>query len=241
MIPFKIATSSPVSALRCARFVAGATLILSASMATAAPQSKLKMNGKIASTRVQTIGGVAYVPVADIAKALGQKVTPMPGGIELKTASGTYQVNGLAGKIGSIIQTPKFSFQVLSIQTTDSYPTKWMKMPETFVPDGPNDTIFIVNCRIKNTLSKAQGPLLSTGTMERTALADFEEQSYAPKDFDSRLRADYSGASMLPGSKSDFALIFSVPKTAKIKDLIFTVRDYFELGTKGTDVRISLQ
>ncbi|HEX9998108.1 MAG TPA: hypothetical protein VGB45_13285 [Abditibacterium sp.] len=222
-------------------FLALATVALSVSFAQAAPPTKLKINGKIASTRLKMVGGVAYVPVADIAKALGQKVTPMPGGLELKTASGTYQVNGLAGKIGSVIQTPKFSFQVLSVQTTDSYPSKWLKTPETFTPDGPNDTLFIVNCRITNTLSKTQGPILARHYAGNTAIADYEGESYPPKDFDSRIQANYSGASMLPGSKSDFAVIFSVPKTAKNKDLVFTVRDYVELGEKGSDVRISLQ
>ena len=224
-----------------ALLLSGALVVSNLSLAAAAPPTKLKINGKIASTRLKTIGGVAYVPVADIAKSLGQKVVPMPGGLELKAASGTYQIDGLAGKVGSLIQTPKFSFQVISVQTVDSYASAFLKTPESFAPDGPNDTLFVVNCRIKNTLSKAQGPLIARGVAGNTAIADFDGQSYPPKEFDSRIQADYSGASMLPGSKSDFAIIFSVPKTAKIKDLIFTVRDYVEMGEKGTDVRISLQ
>lgn len=237
MMPFK----TPISSSRRALVFGASSLLLSASLAGAAPQNKLVINGKVASTRLKTVGGVAYVPVADVAKALNQKVVPIAGGLKLKAASGIYQAGDLAGKIGSVIQTKKFSFQVLSVATADSYTSKWLQTPETFTADGANDTLFIVNCRIKNTLPKAQGPLIARGAVGNTAIADFEGQSYAPQEFDSRIRADYSGASMLPGSKSDFAILFSVPKTAKIKDLIFTVADYTDLGSKGTDVRVSLQ
>ena len=223
------------------RFLTFAALALGTSLVSAAPATKLKMNGKIASVKLKTIGGVAYVPVADVAKALGQKVVPMAGGLELKTASGTFQVSGLAGKIGSVIQTKKFSFQVLSVETPASYSSRYLKLPSTYTPDSPNETLFIVNCRIKNTLSKAQGPVLNPSYAGNTAIADFDGQSYAPKDYDSRLRSDFSGASMLPGSKVDLALIFSIPKTAKIKDLVFTMTEYFDPNFKGPDVRISLQ
>lgn len=207
----------------------------------AAPKAKLKLNGKIASTRVTTIGGIAYVPVADVAKALGQKVVPMTGGLEIKTPTGTMQAGNLSGKIGDVIQTKKYSFQILNYTTADTYASKYLKLPETFTPDNTDYTLLIVNCRIKNTLPKAQGPVLSHSYAGNTAITDYDGQSYAPLRYDSRIAGDFSGASLLPGSKDDFAVIFSVPKTAKIKDLVFTVTDYFDSNFKGPDVRISLK
>lgn len=214
--------------------------LVSVRYAQAAPVTKLKMNGKIASTQVKVIGGVAYVPVSDVAKAMGQKVVPMPGGLEIKVPTGTMQAGKLSGKIGDVIQTQKYSFQVLSIQSVDSYPSKYMPVPETIKPDNENETLYIVNCSLKNTLPKAQGPVHSPSYARNTALTDYDGQSYAPAEYDSRLRGNFSGSSMLPGSKVIFALVFRVPKSAKLKDLVFTVSDYFDPEFNGPDVRISL-
>lgn len=208
----------------------------------AAPKTTLKINGKVASTNLKTIGGVAYVPVADVAKALGQKVVPTSSGLEIKTASGTYQAGNLSGKVGDVIQTKKYSFQVLGFTTTDSYVTKNLNIAETYTPDSANETLVVVNCRIKNTVNKAQGPVLDhTQSGNKTAITDYEGQSYPPVVYDSKIAKNFSGQSLLPGSKNDFAVVFSVPKSAKIKDLVFSVNDYFDPLMQGPDVRISLK
>lgn len=208
----------------------------------AAPKTTLKINGKVASTKLKTIGGVAYVPVADVAKALGQKVVPTANGLEIKTASGTYQAGNLRGKVGDVIQTKKYSFQVLSYTTADSYASKNLSLAETFTPGSSDETLVIVNCRIKNTVNKAQGPVLDhTQSGNKTAITDYEGQSYPPIVYDSKIAKDFSGQSLLPGSKNDFAVVFSVPKSAKIKDLVFSVNDYFDPLMQGPDVRVSLK
>lgn len=206
----------------------------------AASTQTLTLNGKVASTRVEMLHGMAYVPVADVAAALGQQVVKRPGGYEITSASGANQVAGLSGKIGSLILAKKYSFQVLSIQKTDHYVSRFLKSPQTYDPDGPNDTLVVIDCRLKNALPKAQGPVLGAGYAGNTALADDQGQSYPPKDYDSRIRQDFSGASLLPGAKTDFAVIFDVPKSANVKDLVFSVNDYFDPNFKGTDVRVSL-
>lgn len=210
-------------------------------VADAAPKTTLKMNGKIASTKLKTIGGIVYVPVADVARALGQKVVSTASGLELTAASGTYQAGNLSGKVGDLIQTKKYSFQVLSVETSSSYASKYLKEPETFVPDGPEDILYVVNCRIKNTLNKPQGPVLATGVASNTAITDYDGQGYKALAYDSRIAKDYSGASMLPGAQNTFAVLFSVPKSAQVKDLVFAVIDYFDADFKGVDVRIALK
>lgn len=227
--------------MSCLAIVCVGMSVLAGTAAQAAPKAKLKLNGKIASTRVTTIGGIAYVPVIDVANALGQKVVPMAGGLEIKMPSGTMQAGNLSGKVGDVIQTKKYSFQVLSYTTADTYSSRYLTLPENYTPDSADHTLVIVNCRIKNTLPKAQGPVLSHSYAGNTAITDYDGQSYAPKRYDSRIQGDFSGASLLPGAKDDFALVFSVPKTARLKDLVFTVTDYFDSNFKGPDVRIHLK
>ena len=197
------------------------------------------MNGKIASTRVKVVGGELMVPLADVARALGKSVVASKDGWEIKAAS--IQAGNFSGKLGSVVQTPKYSFAVLNLQTTGEYKSRFLKTPATFTADTPQDVLIIVNCRLKNTLPTAQRPVLLAGQSGNTALADNRGRSYKPKSYGSRIAGDYSGSSMLPGSTDDFALVFSVPKVMVIKDLVFTVTDYFELGSKSPDVRISLK
>ncbi|RYG71607.1 DUF4352 domain-containing protein [bacterium] len=226
------------------RFLALGALAATSQIALvqAAPKTTLKLNGKVASTKLKTIGGVAYVPVADVAKALGQKVLPTSTGLEIKTASGTYQAGNLTGKVNDIIQTKKYSFQVLGFTTADKYDTKNLGYHETYEPKADDETLVIVNCRIKNTVNKAQGPVLDhTQAGNKTAITDYEGQSYQPLVYDSKIAKNFSGQSLLPGSKNDFYVVFSVPKSAKIKDLVFSVNDYFDPLMQGPDVRIHLK
>ncbi|BCM92189.1 hypothetical protein IAD21_04068 [Abditibacteriota bacterium] len=216
-------------------------LVSGIGLAQAAPKTRLKMNGKIASTRVKTVGGVAMVPLADVARALGQSLTTTSDGWEIKTASGTYQAGKLTGKIGSVIQTPKYAFTVLGVQKADTYASQFLKNPQTFAPESAGDTLVMVRCRLKNTLPKAQGPLLATSYAGNTALADFAGTSHAPIGYDSRIVSDFSASSMLPGSQNEFVVVFSVPKDAQLKDIVFSVTDYFDPNFKGVDVRVSLK
>ncbi len=228
-------------ALRFAPVVVCGLLVSSAVLVQAAPKTKLKMNGKIASTRVKTVGGVPMVPLADVAHALGQSLASTSDGWEIKTASGTYQAGKLSGKIGDVFQTPKYSFTVLGVQKADSYASQFLKSPETFQPASPGDTLVLVHCRLKNTLPKAQGPVLAQSYAGNTALADIQANSFPPMRYDSRIASNFSGSSMLPGSQNEFVVVFSVPKNAQLKDLVFSVIDYFDPNFKGTDVRVSLK
>lgn len=86
----------------------------------------LIMNGQTASTEVRTIGGSAYVKLADVAKALGMVLIKRPDGkYEISRAGGTNQVEGVAqGKIGSVLFDGKWRFQVQSVQTPADYTMK---------------------------------------------------------------------------------------------------------------------
>lgn len=74
-----------------------------------------------------------------------------------------------------------------------------------------------------------------------TQLTDEQGQSYAPIEYDKCGGATDEGPSMLPGSQTDFAVLFSVPKGAVLKDLIFSLQTaYDDYPNGGTDVRITL-
>ena len=74
-----------------------------------------------------------------------------------------------------------------------------------------------------------------------TALADDQGQSYAPKHYDKRGGHTDEGPTMLPGSQTEFAILFSVPKGMVLKDLVFSVQNAYEdYPAGGTDLRITL-
>lgn len=73
-------------------------------LALAQSTQRLILNGQVASTRVITVQGTAYVPVADVAKALGQSVVKVQGGFEIRAAGGANQLMGqFQGKVGDQI------------------------------------------------------------------------------------------------------------------------------------------
>src|SRR5690242_16254088 len=86
--------------------------------------ARLILNGKVASTGVKTINSKAYVPLADVAKSLDMTVVKVPGGYEIKKAGGATPISGLRGKVGDVLFDGKWRFQVLSVDTVDSYQLK---------------------------------------------------------------------------------------------------------------------
>jgi hypothetical protein len=89
-------------------------------------------------------------------------------------------------------------------------------------------------CQLKNAEQRAQEPILGVHGLNNqvTALTDDQGNSYSPMDFDAR------GGSLVPGGAKSFAVIFSVPKSANISQLIFTVYSYSD--TKAYNVRVNV-
>src|SRR2546421_4692424 len=61
---------------------------------------KLYISGQAVSKDVIVKGGVAYVPVNDVAKALAMTVSKRPDGYAMSKPGGANQVQGMAGKKG---------------------------------------------------------------------------------------------------------------------------------------------
>jgi len=70
-------------------FAMGAAGIACAGMALAGQAGmKLLINGSVASERVRVIGGEFWVPMKDVARALGMTVSTKAGSIELAREGG---------------------------------------------------------------------------------------------------------------------------------------------------------
>lgn len=201
--------------------------VIGVSVAIQAGQS-LKINGQMASNDVRMIGGKAYVPVADVAKAFGLNVAKVGGGYELSNAGGAGQLDAKGnGKIGQEIFSGKWRFQVLDFKRAESYTEARTKNKKTHKAESGQELV-IVNCRVKNG-TKAKDELVFSPTWEgtNTSLTDSNEQAYPATAFDVR-EDEYApvGCNFLPGSAIDFSIVFQVPKGTEIKDVIFTAMQY---------------
>ena len=235
-----------------------ATLVGTLGLATAAGglgQARLSLiiSGKTASSDVRIIDGRPFVPLSDMAKAMNGTAVKHKGGYEITlgsvdtstpeanpVAGGANEVHGTRGKIGQVIFTGKWRFSVLSVDHAASYDSQFLSAKRTFTPSGNSEELVIVRCRMKNGQNVTKVAMLSPIHPHHTALTNNQEESFAPIDYDKRGGHTDEGPTMLPGSQTEFAILFSVPKGSVLKDLVFSVENVEESPEGATDVRISL-
>ncbi len=214
----------------------------------AAAGTKLYVDGKLASSRVVIVDGRAYVPVVDVAEALGMTVGQVEDGYALTREGGANQVEGVAqGGIGDELFTGKWRLQVVDIkQAGDQYTERYYQQERTIKPNGADEELIVLNCRVKNATEATVSPILTERLPGNTALADAAEHSYAPIDYDARQEINktqsYAASPLLPGAAAEFALVFSVPKGTAPKALVFSLMAYPDDVGKDehTDVRVEL-
>lgn len=223
-------------------------ICLSFGVASRAAESwKLNINGASVATSPKVIGGVTYVPINDVAKALGMKATVAGQNIALKPAGGTYQVaNKLKGNQGEDLFSGRWGFKVVSVERASAYTSKYRN---TYNHIGSYDgkageELIIVQCRLKNATKENINFAFSAGDYGmNTALTDMDAGSYKPDAYD--VFAEESaplGKSALPGASIPFAIVFRVPQGTQLKDLVYSVVLYRERGgKKSTDFRVALQ
>ena len=221
-----------------------------ATIAWAAGGPKLIMNGKVASNSVRTFNGKAYVPLADVARAQGMTVVPINGGYEIKTAGGATPIAGLRGKVGDTLFDGKWRFTVLSVDKPDVYYLKNKVTTDYAVYNGVAELdgkqftaregrqLVALKCRISNSRNSTAS-LWVYNNDTRTALADDQGESYPPIGYDMEESGPYSTKALLPGAKTDFTVLFSVPEDTNLQDLVFTLRT-INNKDKGNDARVSL-
>ncbi|HEU4742544.1 MAG TPA: hypothetical protein VFS50_13200 [Meiothermus sp.] len=210
-------------------------------LALAQSAQRLILNGQVASTRVIVVQGTAYVPLADVAKALGQTVVKVQGGYEIRAAGGANQLAGqFQGKVGDQILTGLFRVQVQKVERMESYTTRFDKNNLTIQPRSAEEELVVVTGVLKN--AKQLGtvaPSLSVNNPGNTALAGADGRSFPPIAYDSPAGTNTGGGfTLLPGAALNFAVVFSVPKGTEVKALVLRVGEYGDTGSK--DVRVSL-
>lgn len=195
------------------------------------------------------INGRTYVPLADVARALGGRVASRGSDLEIATdqvgtgnadehrtaEGGANEVRGTNGNIGDWFFNGFWRFQASRAERTDEYQYQYSPSAGSDKPSGDNDELVVVHCTMKNGQKVADNPILTpNGTsVQVTALTDDQGQSYAPINFDVR------DGNLAPGASKNFAVVFSVPKGTKLKDMIFTVYSYGATD-KPSNVRVNL-
>lgn len=212
---------------------------------------RLVVNGKVASSDVRVIGGKAYVPLADVARALDMTVAKSAAGYAMERGGGANQLTGFTGKMGTEVFTGKWRFTVLDWQRVDAYKPKLVQMHswENEYEAKSGEDLVVVSCRVKNG-TKVKDELVFSTSWEGTnnALTDDQEQSYQPVGFDvTESETAPVGVTFLPGAAINFKMIFRVPKGTEPKDLIFTAMrygmraSYDQKKEAPQDVRVSLK
>ncbi|MCB8933379.1 MAG: DUF4352 domain-containing protein [Fimbriimonadaceae bacterium] len=226
---------------------AGALLVLGAFAIQAA--QKLLVNGKVASSDLRIIGGKAYVPLADVAKALDYTIQKTNGGYELIKAGGAGQIaNKNVGAVGEEVFSGQWKFTVVSVdRVAEAVPEYLPNEVWNRRTAGNGMEIVVLKCRVKNGTDKKDTIVLDKWEGNNTTLTDMDENAYEPTQhgYDGKFNEHFpDGATFLPGGAVNFNLRFEVPKNAKLKDLVFTVIRYDDRSntkTKApTDFRVHL-
>lgn len=211
---------------------------------------KLIFNGKVASNSVRVINGKAYAPLADFANAQGMIVVPISGGYEIKKAGGATPIVGLRGKVGDVLFDGKWRFQVLSILTVPSYKMKYKattdyaiyhniaELEEGVFRPREGRQLVAISCRVTNGRNK-MAALWIPNADTRTALADTSGESHPPIAYDLDEAGPFQSKALVPGAKTDFTVLFSIPEGTNFKDLVFTLRT-IQNADKGSDARVAL-
>ena len=214
--------------------------------AYAASSAGWSLNGRYVSSNVRMIGGQAYVPLADIARAMNLKVTKKGSTYAVQaSAGGATQVNGLRqGEIGDQLSSGKWGFLVTGVQEMAEYSERYSQEGRQIVAK-PGEKLVVIDAWIRNNVQKTQTPILTERYCGNTALTDDQGQSYVPIDIDARQKTNksrgYGAATLLPAAKMKMALVFSVPQETKVKSLVFSALGFPEnVGRKGVDLRIAL-
>lgn len=200
------------------------------------PKPKLYINGSVASTDVLVRNGVTYAPIKDVAKAFGLTAVKRADGWELRKAGGANSIVGIQGKVGDTLFDGNFQFKVLEVVRGPVWKKRFDPSGGEVTPLGEQDEVLAIVCRLKNGMKKTVTMLLPGGM--NTNVTDMEEHSWQPFTglaVDLRSR----GENLVPGSAVDFALTFSIPKTAVLKDLIYQIQ--VPENVKQTDFRVSLK
>jgi len=169
-----------------------------------------------------------------------------------QTPGGANQVEGLNGKVGDMLFTGRWRFQVQKVETVETYtltvPTSEQDYSKyassatlddktkSFTPK-EGQTLVAVKALVKNAQTSTQQLGCYLGD-PKTAIADTKGNSYPPIAYDMISKGAWVTKPLLPGSGEELTVLFAVPKGTELKDLIFSLYNWSDI--KGKEVRVSL-
>lgn len=228
-------------------------VVLAASAYALVAPTTLTIDGRSAPADVRTIGGVPYVRLSDVGRALGMTVSAKGGGrYALTKAGGAGPLGGKAARIGDTLFNGRWRFSVLSVETAPTYTMRTnsdvyeagetAERPDAnrVVKAGRGYRLVVVRVRVTNGTSAPEGFWTAAEDPKvHNAIADTEGSSHRA------IAYDYPDAptitpQVLPGASLAFNVLFSLPTDAKPKDLVFTLPMTTTMQKPGTDVRVSL-
>jgi|SRR5579862_1551222 len=190
--------------------------------------------------------GAFLIAISQGAASTGKKKPAQPAG-------GANQVQGTQGKIGQMLFTGKWRFEVLSApRQVDTYTMKVPNADEDYAKYtneaefDPNThiftpksgyTFFSIDCLAKNAQTKTQ-QLDCYSDNQKTALTDDQSNSYPPIAFDMMTQGPWNSKPLLPGSSEKITILFAVPPGTKPQDLVFTLKNWAD--HQGKEVRVTL-
>lgn len=209
--------------------------ITAVAVGTAFAQGKASVliyGGKVASQRVRVINGESYVPIRDVATALGMKVVQRPGGLEMTKAGGANQLDGLRGKVGDTLFTGFWRFQVTGIKTVEKYNRINSYYGETENSPNDNEQLLVVECIARNGQKETAALRI---LQDKTQVSGTDQTAMAMTGCDMRVDgARTFSAGVLPGAAHKVVLLFSVPKDFTPKDLVVTIGANLDEKTERT-------
>lgn len=197
--------------------VFGAVLLGACGVALARESARnLTLDGLVVSRGVQVTGGHAFVPLADVAALLGRRVVVRSDAFDL--APGAPSI----GKTPLVVQRGSWELTVLKVRTVAGYTPRYSADKDEVVSKQKADVLYLVDCRLRNGTREMQDVYFDRDSSGNTALRDDAGRGYVPVAFDSR-NSEYSSNKIPAGTIHDFVIVFSVPKGARMKSLVYTV------------------
>ena len=235
--------------LPAAATVAGIALALGiVSGAAAQNRFELIVYKNTITTDARRIGGKLYVPIADVAHAMGWRLAVKGTRITLQPPIPQTASGGAAmpeGAVNAEIAAGNYKFRANGVVEAAHYDRKYANgMSGAGAADaGAGEKLVVLDCTLTNASAAKEAFCFSRDTFaENTALLDATGTGAQPFLID--VPADVVnpiGASAMPGANVRFALVFKVPAATQAKALVFTIVRYPQYGMKkGTDVRVNL-
>jgi hypothetical protein len=220
-------------------------------------------NDAVVSQDIRVIGGRPYVPLADMAKALGGYALKTASGYQIKTkeqltagattgGTGTGPTGpitaGPSGQLGQTLSDGKWRFQMVDYKALDTYTIQRDGGVDTGRLGGnataddktvnakPDYSVVAVTCRLQNGQKQAQS--FATGAASHTVLIDDKGTSYSPIGWDED-GGPQATKPVPPNGSADVTALFLVPFGTHLKDAVFTLANVSDRAAH--DIHISLE